>query len=295
MSGLAQELEPPVPETEIAAAAEQPAAEPSQEAAPEVPAVEGQVEKVEEKPPAADKFVKIQALHEERHKRKASDSRAIEAERKAAVLEDRWNQLMAMQQASQQQQNLPDPNDPLAVMEHNQKLTAQELHNLKQRQAHDDYQRQQHNQQEQLVTWAQSKAAEFAQEAPDFNDAYGFMRQKRHAEFTAMGLDPGRVAQGLHNDELWVFAHAAQTGKNPAQIIYDMAVANGYKKGAAKVTPEQKMQTLQKGVEASKTLGAGGAPAGNPTPEQIADMSESDFADFKAKLAKQGKRLSDAL
>jgi hypothetical protein len=287
MSNLAEDIEPPVPQEEIAAATP----EVKTEAEVKTDAPEGQAEeKKEEVQP--EKLVRLEALHEERGKRKQLQRELEQTKQQQAVLAGRLQQLFESQQPRPQ---VPDQaTDPLGYMVHQQEMTQQELQALRQRQQQEDYYRQQQAAKDGLVQWAAQGAAEFAKEAPDFVSAYEFMQKKRAGELQAMGLPPQQIRKTMENDELWVYTHAYQTGKNPGQVIYDLAKVNGYtgKKG---IPAEEKMQTLQKGVAASKTLGAGGGSAGNPTPEQIANMSESEFAELKAKLEKKGQRLSDVL
>lgn len=261
-----------------------------EEKEPQQELVEGAEEQQQQRP---EKLVKIQALDAERHKRKEiqqqleKERREREAER--AVLADRFNQLYA----AAQQRNEPqvDPNDPIAVHDKQLQLTQQELAQIKQRQAHEDWQRQQAQRVQGLASWARTQAVEFAKEAPDFQDAYKHVVTNRAKQLEAMGLEPQAVQEALVRDELWVYEHAYQTGRNPAQVVYEMAKNTGYGGKAA-----QKIEQLQKGVQASASLGSGGS-SGNqwPTPEQIASMPEGEFESLKKRLSKAGKDLSDIL
>lgn len=292
---LAESLDPPVPEEEIAAAAEQPAAE-------EKPVVEEKAEKQDK--PEDDKkhtLVSHAALHAERERRKEIETQLRlerqERQRNEAIVADRLKQLYEAHQQGQQPQAPDEATDPLGAALHGQKLTQQQLRQLQERVAQEDWQRQQAANQQQFVTWAASQAEEFRKETPDFDDAYKHVREFRLGELEAMGLNRQQIAQTLYNDEMWIFQHAAQAGKNPAQLVYAMAQRTGYKPGAKEEADKnkEKIETLQKGLEASKTLGNGGAQAGWPTPEQIANMPEDQFDALKAKLKKQGKVLSDIL
>ena len=286
-----KELEPPVPEEEIAAAAEQPAEETPVEAE-EKPAVE--------KEPEREKFVPHQALHEEREKRKQAQREFEEYKRKdaqeKAFLQDRLNQLFQAAQPQAPQFRDPDKDpDPLDALKHNQALLA---HNAQQQAA---WRQQQENQarqvqyQRNLTSWASAKAQEFAQQTPDFGDAYQHIRTVRAQELMAMGLTGEELVNRLHGEELSVFHEAHQKGLNPAEIAYNMAKAAGWAPKKQEQSAEQKIETLQKGTQASKTLGSGGAASGMPTPEQIAAMNDEDFEALKQKLKGQGKRISDII
>lgn len=286
---LAETLEPSVPQEEIDAASQ---AEPEAEAKAEAP-------KEKEQPKAEpevkeEKLVRLEALHEERGKRKELQRKLEQLERQQrerdAVLNDRLSQLYA----ASQPKNEPDPNDPLAVHDHKLEITQRELQQLKQRQQQEDYQRQQQAQRDGLVAWAQAQRDEFVAETPDFQDAYGFVLNRRLEELKALGLPPQEIRRTLENDELWIYHHAYQAGKNPAEVIYKMAKNTGYT-GKKEVPNEKKIETLQKGTEAAKSLGSGAAGSEWPTPEQIVAMDENEFAALKAKLSKKGKSLSDLM
>lgn len=283
MNTLAESLEPPVPEEEIKAAEVEAEKVETPEVKPETP-------EDETKP---EKLVRLEALHEERGKRKELAKQLEIEKRERAAFEARMNERISqLYQSAQPQPQLPDPNDPLAVHQHQIQEQGRVLQQLAHAKQQDDYQRQEQERVSGLVNWAKAQAGEYAAETPDFGEAYKHMRTHRFSELQAMGLSPQEIHQTLVRDELWVYDHAHQTGQNPGEVIYKMAKNTGYKpKGTA---PEEKMENLQKGVKASTSL-SGGVPAATPTPEQIANMSDEDFAALKKDLSKKGKRVSDVL
>lgn len=290
MSDLANQLEPPVPAEEIAAAdvAEQPAKD-----APV--AKEGEQKEIADK----DKTVPHGAFHEEREKRKKLQA-DLEQERQQraaekAVLTDRLSQIWQATQQPQQPQ-FRDPNndpDPLAAMQHNQNLTLQQMHELRNQQAREAQQRQQVEQEHRFTSHVNALEAEFSSTTPDYVDALNFVRGRRISELKALGYPQEQISAIVYQNAQMIASDALRMGANPAERIYQMAVATGYvKKGTS---AEVKMETLQKGVEASKKLGNGGVDTGHPTAEQIADMSDDEFATFKSGLKKKGQNLSEAL
>lgn len=277
MSDLAESLEPPVPEEEVAAAAEQPTTE--------KPVVEAPKDE-----PEKQKFVPHQALHEERRKRQEIESNFRQLQQNQAVLEQRYQQLW---QAQQPQAKVPDKNEqPLEYFDHTLSQTQHELQQMRewhQSQANMQAQQQQaHN----LATWARNEAQAFAADKPDFKGAYEHVLQLRAKEFQAMGVPTHEIAPRIAHYELGLFYQAHQAGRNPGEIVYEMARATGY---SQKPVAADKVSQINKGMEASKTLGSGGVGGGMPTPEQILDMSEDEFAKFKADLSKKGKSLSDVM
>lgn len=284
-----KELEPDVPQDEIdAAAVETPTEQPEAKAEPE-----------QQKPQT---MVPHQALHEERERRKTAEREARqvreEAARRDAVLQDRLNQLYAVQNPPPQYRDPNSDSDPLQAIQHNENLTRQQLQELQQERQNEAARQHYAQQEAQLVGWAQSEAARFKSEHPEFDGAYKHMVSRRAGELQAMGWAPQQVAKILRRDEMWVYQSAAQSGQNPAELIYRMAKNTGWNPEAPKAAPvagEQKIEQLNKGMQASKTLAQGGGQAGKPTAEQLAAMSDEEFAEFKASQDKRGMRMSDAL
>lgn len=287
---LAESLEPPVPESEIAA-------ETPEQETPEAEAKPPEEPKAEE--PKQEKVVPLAALHEERQRRKELQAE-IQRERqeraaKEAVIQDRLNQMWQAQNPGPQFRDPEKDPDPLAALAHNQQLTVRQMQEFQQQRQVEEAQKRQAQQTQQLVEWARFQAGEFVKEAPDFGDAYTHLLNVRRGELEAMGMQPHEVKATLEENELWIYHSAAQRGGNPADMIYKMAKAAGYtgKKEPAPDANEQKLATLQKGVAASKTL-ASPAANGKPTAEQIANMTDEEFAEFK-KTLKRGQTLSDVL
>lgn len=282
MSDLAKDLEPPVAEDEIAAAAEQPAEKetPKAEEAPK-PEIKDEPDK--------QKFVPHQALHEERKRRQEVEANFRQLQQNQAVLEQRLQQLW---QAAQPKQEVPNKEvDPLGYVDHTLNQTQAQLQQIEQwRQQQEAFAHQQ-RQAQQLASWAKNQASTFAADKSDFKPAYEHFIQLKSREFQAMGMPVDQIPHAVANFELGLFFQSAQTGRNPGEVIYEMAKSTGFQQ---KPVADEKIQTLNKGMEAAKTLG-NGTPAGMPTPEQIAAMSEDEFAELKSSLAKKGKKVSDLL
>lgn len=102
------------------------------------------------------------------------------------------------------------------------------------------------------------------------------------------------------DEERGLVQQALQNRMSPAELIYGMAQDWGYQKAAPVVVPPvvpaqagaaagapsvtAEIERIQKGQAASKSLsGAGGASAGAMTVEQLANMSEDEFAVYARK------------
>ena len=290
-NAVTADLEPEVPAEEIEAASteETPVVEPKAE---EKPPEEKQEEKQE-------KYVPHQALHEERERRKEAQREAAELKRNQQVLNDRVAQLwQAVQQPRPEAPQFRDPDkdpDPIEALKHNQALLQQQAF---QEQANRQRLEQQAQQQEgarRLASWGASQAQEYRKENPDFDDAYQHIRTVRAAELQEMGFAGEELLHALWQDEMTIFERAQRSGKNPAEIAFNMAKATGWQKKQIEKPAAEKIETLQKGTQAAKSLGSGGGQSGLPTPEQIAAMGDDEFEELKASLRSKGKRLSDVL
>lgn len=242
----------------------------------------------EEKEPEKEKFVPYGALHEERQRRKELQQ---EIER---IRQEQLQSAQVMQQVLQQmrqQQEPPAPtvdDDPVAYFQAKQREQEEQLRmvaeNLQQRQERE----QQEYQQQQFVSAYRQAASEFSQKTPDFNDAYKFAIDHRANELRAAGYPAEMIPQILRSNEAEIVSLAFQQGINPAEKIYEIARIRGWK-GAPQAEPEQKMQTLEKGVKASKPTG--GAPQGGEVTlealaEASSEMDAKEFNDLWAKFAR---------
>ena len=244
-------------------------------------------EKEEEKEPEKEKFVPYGALHEERQRRK---------ELQAALEQLRQEQLQSsqmMQQVLQQMQAKNEPpaptldDDPVAYFERKRQEQEAQLKQMNETLQQRQEREQQEYQQQQFVSAYRQAANEFAQKAPDFNDAYKFALDHRASELRAAGYPQEMIPQILRNNEAEIVSIAFQQGINPAEKIYEIAKIRGWKSPAAE--PEQKMQTLEKGVKASKPT-SGAPQGGEVTLEALAEAaSDMDAEEFNALWAKFAK------
>lgn len=288
MQNLAQELEPPVPEEEVAAGEPAKTEEPPKAEEPEASPEDGEVEP----PKRPDKFVKIQALDEQKHKRRAAEAERDAALKRAAILEDRWNQFLTSQRQPPQQLP-PKDTQPIEHFDARINQTQQTVEQLAQYAQQMQVREAQQRQVEQFKYQVASSEAEFTQENPDYPQALEFVRNRRIAELEAAGYEPMQISEMVMRDASAIAWDAMQRGKSPAEVIYNMAVNTGFTKTDPLAAGKQKIDATNRGIQASKSLKNSGGADGWPTAAQIADMSESDFSDLKAKLAKKGLRLSD--
>jgi hypothetical protein len=136
-------------------------------------------------------------------------------------------------------------------------------------------------------------------EVPDLNEAMTYAKDTKFREYVALGMDAQQAAARVQQDAFALASHAFQNGLSPSDLVYRMAHALGYKRGANGTSPpangqsrgangrfvdgngtsaEQAVEMRAAGSERSKS--GGGAPEnlGPLTLQQLATMDNDEFA-----------------
>jgi hypothetical protein len=238
-----------------------------------------------ERQQAEPKLVPLAALHEERTRRREMAQRIEQMEasqrQRDQILEQRLAQLA---QARQQEQQPSFDENPAQHLLQGQQQLHQAINQNAMQMA--EFQRQQQAQVaiQQLSQAVVRNEAEFVQKAPDYMQAVEYLAQQRAAELAADGLDDD-LAAGRAREELRNLALTrAMQGQNPAEVAYKLAKARGYAPKAQGSTPQEKIQSHQKGVAAARSIGSGGSTqsSGKITAERLASMSDKEFAELTA-------------
>lgn len=225
-----------------------------------------------------EKLVPLPALHEERQRRRELQARLQESERRNAEIEARMQaRLEQLQAALQPKQEIPSVEEnPVGHLKH----SLDEVRALAQQTNGQLTQWQQRQAQEAQIQAAAARVtaaeSEFSAQKPDYNDALNYYRSQRARELVVMnGLDEDSAQMQVGRELMeGAILHAAN-GRNPAEIAYRLAETRGYKPKT--VSDAQKIETQQRGVAASKTLGSGGA-AGGLSAKALLEMSDEDFS-----------------
>ncbi len=123
-------------------------------------------------------------------------------------------------------------------------------------------------------------ARAFASRTPDFPLAYNWLMQNRDAELAAAGYnDPGQRMRIIALDERDIVARALQARQSPAQVIYGLARARGFR-----------------GAQAAAAAGQRGAaaPQGGFDLARIAAMTDGQYLAWKRALTPQQRRAYNA-
>lgn len=311
-------------ETELAAEAREPEAVAEEpEVGPELEEVEAESDggtpegepesaDAEPEPQQRQKMVPHAALHEEREQRKAAQARTRELEEAQAKLLARTDELLqrAIQQPQPGQQEKvadqgPNPEeDPIGYLTWANTKLAERQQEYDRHLQQQNEQSQQYQALSQLQSEALAAEAEFRSETPDYDQAAQFMQQSRSRELQAMGYNGQQVSEQLRYEAIGLAARARENRTNPGKLIYDMAQARGYVPSQAgeppvaapgapgQPTAQERLQTVSAGQRQSRTLsGASGSAPSPMTAQRLLEMSEADFAAYKAKAPKEFRNL----
>ena len=246
--------------------------------------------------PAADKrpqMVPHAALHEERERRKETERKLAEVERRA---EERFKVLLEKlgpqtPPAQAETPAIPDVQaDPVGhivgtmrQLGASQEQINQELVAYRQRE-----------QQAQAIAAVQQHAvaseAAYRSQAPDYDAAVDYLKQFRDRQLVAAGVtDPTRRNAIIMQEALQISAQAMQEGANPAERFYRLSEASGYTRQAqqaqqAEQTPDPaaQIQRIARGQEQARSLG--NTRGNGPTPmtaQKLLEMSDAEFDKIK--------------
>jgi len=152
------------------------------------------------------------------------------------------------------------------------------------------------------ITKGEIVEVEGGQKVPAFQAAYLHLIGQRHAMLEALGVtDQAERDRRIASEEADLVQQAAQQKKSPAELIFAVAKAAGFRMPAkaqtngkdAGKTPKQleaerKIDQINKGMSATQSLsGKGGQAASGVTRAQIIAMDDAAFDAFTAKLSEE--------
>lgn len=219
------------------------------------------------------RVVPLAALHEERQARKAMkqelEAMRQESARNMQVFEQRLQQMLNPPKAVPTLQD-----DPIASFDHriNQVAeTNQQL--LRQMQA----ERQERNNMDQIKSLANhvtSQEAQFVQRNPDYEEAVSHLKGLRVRELVTLGASEEQAVAREAQERMQAALVWAHNGQNPAEVAYNLAKVRGFQ---GKPSAGQKIESQQRGIASSRTLGSGGSVSNALTAEALLKMSDEDF------------------
>ena len=241
-------------------------------------------QQTEEKP---QKTVPLAALHEERQRIKELRRELDQTKEVTRIGNERLNQLMAALQqqqqqpipdVQQQQQPIPDVQvDPVSNFDMRLRQQQQIIEQQNQWLARQQQEQAQRQQYEQLHSYVNSQERAFVAQKPDYVEAVNHLKQADARALMALGHDEETAAQMVHSHFTQLAVQLANQGVNLPERIYALAQAKGYTPKSSE--GQQRIQTAQRGVAASRSLGSGAGTANNLTLEALASMPAEEFAE----------------
>lgn len=244
--------------------------------------------------------VPLAALTKERQAAKELKAKLADTDKKLAILEDRWNTLLKVQEPPKTEVVADDPEpDPEKDIFAHSAWQARQIKAVTEAMKTRDQSEQQARAaaDEDNAIWSlwKQSAASIKAERPDFDDAMNFLSEARLKQMQAyavvderFGDEAQRVAQ-LNAELKQIIKTAKAKNINPADAVYQIASTYGYAP-KPKVDTEQ-LERLEKAIDGSTSLSAvgGSRPAAALDAKAIADMSASEFEAWYAKPGNQQK------
>lgn len=299
---------------EAAPDAELPAVEPVEQGGEGQPrGLDGKFKPKEEAPPAdvvaegepepkkGDGTVPQGALHAEREKRKASDTERDAAKAELAKVREQLAAIAKMREdvAARKPADLPAADDP-AALEHLRTRIAEQDQKINRFEQNADNEALANHEIQQLGSFMAESEAKYREQKPDYDAAIEHVVLMRANELALYGLNRAQIQQTISEEAAEIVRSAAQQGRDPADLGYQIALSRGYRpaEGQAEVKPNGGAQATLDAIAAakakSKSLGAGGGSAPkNLTAEAVAAMSQDEFEALYS--TPEGKALIDAL
>ncbi|MCT4654244.1 MAG: hypothetical protein N4A65_00380 [Cohaesibacter sp.] len=243
------------------------------------PAEEGAEPQEEaEKEPDKQTMVPHAAMHEERERRKA-----VEVQLQAAQSQiENINAILAKMQPpeQEQQEEVLDPEyDPMGSMMNR----LDQLEQGRQQQQEQQEREQERQQIQQFEKQYIDQLAERGNSDPEFQSAIDFLFDQSVENYKNEGANEQQARQLTMRDAYLIAANAHNNGLDIGQNFYGLAYANGFKPQPVPddgPTPplEEKLESIQKGQEGSKTLSGKGGGAPEPmTLAKLANMTDAEL------------------
>jgi len=233
--------------------------------------VEEKAEEPKEEPKV--KTVPHGAFHEERMRRKQAEKEIQDLREKFARADERIKAL------AEKKENIPDPNeDPLGYEAYERQRINNELSEKYKTQEQEFQSLRTKQEQLELKTYIDSQERVFQADHPDYNSALKHLVETRMSVMDDMGVEEEERLPLVQQEFTDIANRAIKAGKNPAEAVYKMAQKMGYKKVEKK--PEKNIESIKKGVEASRSLSGSGKSNVPLTAEALASMSDEEWEKF---------------
>jgi len=218
--------------------------------------------------PEPEKVVPLASLQEARHETKMLKERLRQFEETKAELK---RQIDEIRQQRAQAEIPPYEQDPLGNLDHRLKQEQQRKIDLEAKLQ----QFEQHQQAQVMAHHVTALENDFRRQNPDYDKAFNHLIEIKKGELELLGVDDvdgelARLANGIS-------MQAINQGKNPADVVYQMAKRYGYR-NAPVAPPVKKLEAVQAAqAKAGKTLTKGGDVDAPPSALNLANEKFNIF------------------
>jgi hypothetical protein len=335
--------EPPVAPKAETAPASTPAPEPTPPEEEEDDTPEPIDPKTGKQPPRRVPYRKFKALEDQLTSKnqefETTRARVQELEQTMARADERMriiNEALAepspAQAQAEEEDPRPDPReDVFAYMEWQERQTGrlferfnEQIEGLSNRQEEADQYAQVSSEQAQLENQYRRDAGAYAATNTKFVPAYTYLMNMRDRQYTTLGIrDPNERMARIVNEEREIMHSAYAERVNPAQRIYELALASGFNPDAAPAVAGNgapaagssapaaaaapasapaahagaapnvaaEIEAVRRGQAAAQSLShGGGVPPDQLTPDMLGNMSDEDFQHVMNRLSKSRQR-----
>jgi len=256
------------------AAVETPAETVESEQAEEKPATSIEVEPEKPKDDPETKYRNVQAALREERREKAELKRQLEEFNSRVQsfesLKKELEEQRAKARLEAEQAKLAE--DPVSYFK--EKLEAVQS-KVEQAETQTVEQRQAAEREAQFMTAVSSQVAAFKQSTPDYDAAFQYAHDRRIRELEILGVPEAYREQQFIQESFALANQAMQQGRNPGELVYEIAKHWGYKAQAAPEANNKTIERIAEGQKASQTL-AGGKTA----TVSVKDIEQMDDAEF---------------
>jgi hypothetical protein len=236
------------------------------------------------KPPTKDHWENIQkAQRAEREARREAERQARLYEQNIERMQQGFEQYRLQQMQQQLQAPPPDPYENPDAARAWQQQRQQQLQQLWQAEQQRQQQLAQEQEQERQFRYVAKTVedfeTEFKTQNPDYDDATEHMLGVQQKLLEGMGYPKNVAEQQVAMWSLNVAQQAVQTGRNPAQVAYELAKQMGYQpKGSGVQAAAEKLAAMKAGQDSAKTLSGGGmGGSGRPDLKAIGRLEGAAF------------------
>lgn len=132
---------------------------------------------------------------------------------------------------------------------------------------------------------------DFRELTPDYDKAAKHFMDARAEELKDTGLDGNALNLAMQNDFAGIVSRSIAAGKDPAEIIYNMAKRRGFSSTEKPAEAVTKLETIERGQAQSKTLGGGGTSPGSLSMSAVGNLRGAAFdAAFEKLRASERRR-----